>query len=156
MNYRVCFNSLQTGKCIQRQRKFLTECKVLSFNSLQTGKCIQSENFFSLDATFTKFQFPSNGKVYPKAAVREVLPKSADIGFNSLQTGKCIQRVPQAAINTVAISFNSLQTGKCIQRDPILSPVGPWLRNAKTKREVHGAFFNFKIYPKNPANPRVH
>ena len=43
------------------------------------------------------------------------------------------------------IGFNSLQTGKCIQRDPILSPVGPWLRTPKTKREVCTPFFDPKI-----------
>ena len=48
------------------------------------------------------------------------------------------------------ICFNSLQTGKRIQRDPILSPVGPWLQNAKTKREVHEAFFTPKFTPKIP------
>ena len=46
--------------------------------------------------------------------------------------------------------FNSLQTGKCIQRDPILSPVGPWLQNPKTKREVREAFFTSKFTPKIP------
>ena len=37
------------------------------------------------------FQFPSNGKVYPKAANygKGINP---DASFNSLQTGKCIQR----------------------------------------------------------------
>ena len=89
-----CFNSLQTGKCIQSlfvfrmrgcrsgcvsipfkresvfkggrvtKRLTLTEC--VGFNSLQTGKCIQR---IISGYTFTDkgmFQFPSNGKVYSK------------------------------------------------------------------------------------------
>ena len=48
------------------------------------------------------------------------------------------------------IRFNSLQTGRCIQRAPILSPVGPWLRNTKTKRELRTAFFLSKFSPKIP------
>ena len=39
----------------------------MSFNSLQTGKCIQSPVAKRHTHTQTKgFQFPSNGKVYPK------------------------------------------------------------------------------------------
>ena len=37
--------------------------------------------------------------------------------------------------------FNSLPTGKRTQRDPILSPVGPWLRTPKTKHEMRGTIF---------------
>ena len=85
------------------------------------------------------FQFPSNGKVYPKRSRHRRKPTRRQ-RFNSLQTGKCIQSVPQNqefVINryvsipfkresvskdtwrtigmTARISFNSLQTGKCIQ-----------------------------------------
>ncbi len=85
------------------------------------------------------FQFPSNGKVYPKFnTFREGL--AALKGFNSLQTGKCIQShetytaptplpsvsIPfkresvskaKGIISELAslVGFNSLQTGKCIQ-----------------------------------------
>ena len=72
------------------------------------------------------FQFPSNGKVYPK--LKGEIPKE----------GLILDR------------FNSLQTGRCIQRDPILSPVGPWLQNAKTKHEVHTPIFMSKFSPKIP------
>ena len=38
-----------------------------SFNSLQTGKCIQRVVLMGMDCDEAqKFQFPSNGKVYPK------------------------------------------------------------------------------------------
>ena len=46
--------------------------------------------------------------------------------------------------------FNSLQTGKRIQRDPILIPVGPWLRTPKTKRELRRAIFERNFSPKIP------
>ena len=69
--------------------------------------------------------------------------------FNSLQTGKCIQSVfIVVKYDIISYSFNSLQTGKCIQRDPVLSPVGPWLRTSKTKRELHGAIFERNFSPK--------
>ena len=62
---------------------------MLCFNSLQTGKCIQSE-FLGCNA-FGKsvFQFPSNGKVYSKW--QQQLLTLSGARFNSLQTGKCIQ-----------------------------------------------------------------
>ena len=89
------------------------------------------------------FQFPSNGKVYPKfnglrrqystappkvsiPFKRESVSKDPPIvvqlkplaeSFNSLQTGKCIQSSGEFPPNlTTRESFNSLQTGKCIQR----------------------------------------
>ena len=61
-----CFNSLQTGKCSQRE--FVGPCpkRLPCFNSLQTGKCSQS-HYIEVDYT---------GCLY---------------SFNSLQTGKCSQ-----------------------------------------------------------------
>ena len=53
-------------------------------------------------------------------------------------------------LNRLNNRFNSLQTGKCIQRDPILIPVGPWLRTPKTKRELREAFFTSKFTPQTP------
>ena len=65
----VCFNSLQTGKRIQRlYLKMRTiSCIMASFNSLQTGKRIQSITSTStVGDDGAMFQFPSNGKAYPK------------------------------------------------------------------------------------------
>ncbi len=104
------------------------------------------------------------------------LKRKSRYSFNSLQTGKYIQRITRRITNAYQIypvsipfkresiskawikpsmcpfasSFNSLQTGKYIQRDPILSPVGPWLRKPKNIREVHTAFFFSKFSPKIP------
>ena len=87
-----CFNSLQTGKCIQRGIR----------KNTKTSKP-------------NKFQFPSNGKVYSKSNLRTIFSTSRS-GFNSLQTGKCIQSLRHShPKNRSLICFNSLQTGKCIQ-----------------------------------------
>ena len=86
----MCFNSLQTGKCIQR--KVSTEVMDLDY----------------------EFQFPSNGKVYSENLILNL--NRYQQGFNSLQTGKCIQsRIIRRATGN-GVCFNSLQTGKCIQR----------------------------------------
>ena len=97
----------------------------LRFNSLQTGKHIQSPSGDTGEIRNMWFQFPSNGKAYPKLIVSSY----ADLA---------------------GISFNSLQTGKHIQRDPILRPVGPWLRTPKTIRELRGAIFERNFSPKIP------
>ena len=58
----------------------------LSFNSLQTGKYIQSmvSKFFAL---MIAFQFPSNGKVYPKVSLRIASVNKAK-GFQFPSNGK--------------------------------------------------------------------
>ena len=64
----MSFNSLQTGKPIQSTRITLILCLTsMSFNSLQTGKPIQSAMAMDMSTWgISKFQFPSNGKAYPK------------------------------------------------------------------------------------------
>ena len=111
-----------------------------SFNSLQTGRYIQSIDDNRLTDPFsTEFQFPSNGKVYPKRVHKIPLPSTTR--FNSLQTGRYIQRKKKVtheeyceAVSipfkregiskethhgesspTLHTSFNSLQTGRYIQ-----------------------------------------
>ena len=62
------------------------------------------------------FQFPSNGKAYPKKKKNEMGGHSL-LSFNPLQTGKPIQSAedhPRDPLNAYP-SFNSLQTGKPIQ-----------------------------------------
>ena len=68
--------------------------KLTSFNSLQTGKRIQrSKNQDGNIPNQEKFQFPSNGKAYPKPANDNDEDATANNSFNSLQTGKRIQRM---------------------------------------------------------------
>ena len=135
------FNSLQTGKRIQstllRTRKSGTTST--SFNSLQTGKRIQRLEPLGQHNSFPRsFQFPSNGKAYPKPKLKEggflfhmfqfpsngkAYPKrqwrycicTVPCCFNSLQTGKRIQSFHHRTHSGCDNSFNSLQTGKRIQ-----------------------------------------
>ena len=113
------FNSLQTGKPIQRESHYSVSLKEgnTCFNSLQTGKPIQSDiGVHSINTYYPKFQFPSNGKAYPKPASLMSVECSVH-SFNSLQTGKPIQRVgfADAHLSVGKVCFNSLQTGKPIQ-----------------------------------------
>ena len=95
------------------------------------------------------FQFPSNGKAYPKCFNQEVGQAQAKFQFPS--NGKAYPKNLLILRLMLSVkSFNSLQTGKRIQRDPILHPVGPWLQNPKTLRELRGAFFVSKFTPKIP------
>ena len=64
---RFCFNSLQTGKHIQRSQKPKGDGEGIDL-----------------------FQFPSNGKTYPKQTGFSGRNQGAQ-RFNSLQTGKHIQ-----------------------------------------------------------------
>ena len=102
-----------------------------SFNSLQTGKHIQSSNHLQPHYQIILFQFPSNGKAYPKyPAIFHIHVCRAKVSIpfkrESISKGE-----PEALAKVrERTCFNSLQTGKHIQRAPILSPVGPWLRDA--------------------------
>ena len=62
------FNSLRTGKHIQRWEKYQRayENEQRSFNSLRTGKHIQRCVVKNLKVLGILFQFPPNGKAYPK------------------------------------------------------------------------------------------
>ena len=137
------FNSLQTGNHIQRTMSIagLAIVSYSCFNSLQTGNHIQRTHRSPSEPLFVeKFQFPSNGKPYPKGtrmnalkisaivsipfkretiskAYRSTaLPKSVNC-FNSLQTGNHIQRNDGTLKLTdiIEVGFNSLQTGNHIQ-----------------------------------------
>ena len=135
------FNSLQTGKCIQRKSPWQDEKNYkLCFNSLQTGKCIQSLNK-KCESGELKFQFPSNGKVYSEtgrvgthATLETVsIPFKRESVFRVNSTLQ-IYRIRESQVSipfkresvfreknrhtrpyTDTLCFNSLQTGKCIQ-----------------------------------------
>ena len=59
----------------------------------RTGKC-RRRGFVKLRRIGRRgsFQFPSNGKAYPKVVIRKRNSMPAPASFNSLQTGKHIQR----------------------------------------------------------------
>ena len=115
-NARSSFNSLQTGKCIQRL-KLVKYCWTLSsFNSLQTGKCIQSckDLLHRTVGLYDLFQFPSNGKVYSEESLQANHLWAVEFQFPS--NGKVYSEVVTQAPTERKAGFNSLQTGKCIQR----------------------------------------
>ena len=86
----------------------------LSFNSLQTGKCIQRMHTLQQGWSPSKFQFPSNGKVYPKQPTRSIKMNTARVSIPFKR--ESVSKAFTIAKKSVFISgFNSLQTGKCIQ-----------------------------------------
>ena len=113
------FDSLQTGKPIQRimftqpPATQASEGVSIPFKreSLSKGLyCIgDSANHFV-------FQFPSNGKAYPKAFVREHIAAEDATAFQFPSNGKAYPKDCRKAYPiSRKKSFNSLQTGKPIQ-----------------------------------------
>ena len=129
----VCFNSLRTGKPIQRRHyAFNQRFNQRSFNSLRTGKPIQSdcrawpcqarpsvsipyereslskgETTVVEDDDGSRFQFPTNGKAYPKEYILCMLWQESKC-FNSLRTGKPIQREFRMTIEQIEGVFVSI------------------------------------------------
>ena len=90
-------------------------CPRRCFNSLQTGKQIQRIGGIFTFKTVEVFQFPSNGKADTKANPLRHTTRLRQKGFNSLQTGKQIQRLHAGFVTDLGeLCFNSLQTGKQI------------------------------------------
>ena len=139
----LCFNSLQTGKRIQRNCVFKKSGQDPGFNSLQTGKRIQSFVGLRRDKIGRKrFQFPSNGKAYPKKIYGDTRRHKPKVsipfkresvskenrpflwflldGFQFPSNGKAYPKSGTAAFELpiMRTGFNSLQTGKRIQRKP--------------------------------------
>ena len=140
-----CFNSLQTGKPIQSGDVLFTvgaDGKVsIPFKreslskaaKLRIGHPIPSVYPFQFPfkreslskgakrvwfrRTADTFQFPSNGKAYPKLLLECLSVSILEIVSISLQTGKPIQSSLRMSVSAVRDTrFNSLQTGKPIQR----------------------------------------
>ena len=92
--------------------------RLISFNSLQTGKRIQrTENILGSQRK-KKFQFPSNGKAYPKPIKKECsgcrCSQRVSIPFKRESVSKVGST--HDPISPAKKRFNSLQTGKRIQR----------------------------------------
>ena len=88
------------------------------FNSLQTGKFM--ERLLSSTTTPVQtsgFQFPSNGKVHGKNIIENGVNGITNEGFNSLQTGKFMESTTPPHRHGMTPRFNSLQTGKFMERD---------------------------------------
>ena len=110
------FNSLQTGKRIQSflaQTIMIFKEVSIPFKRESVSKAIGLANPYLISLSF---QFPSNGKAYPKNSVpTSQLQSGWLVRFNSLQTGKRIQRIISIQSELPRKRFNSLQTGKRIQ-----------------------------------------
>ena len=90
----------------------------LSFNSLQTGKRIQRPTTSTTGTPDDDvFQFPSNGKADPKQRCHAGRLRwgPVSIPFKRESGSKDVRA--KASVNEVDEGFNSLQTGKHIQRD---------------------------------------
>ena len=111
----LSFNSLQTGKRIQRVVAGTRIRALEKFQFPSNGKAYPKiQETPDLVVLMFRFQFPSNGKAYPKQAQAERI-KYLEDSFNSLQTGKRIQSSSLSSLSPAAYGFNSLQTGKRIQ-----------------------------------------
>ena len=135
-----CFNSLQTGRsfrtCGEWKQRHIG---VKGFNSLQTGRSFRTRGFIdTVMAINRKFQFPSNGKVFPnsddpdeiKAILKFQFPSNGKVFpniFESIKKDKVLLLLFQFPSNGKVFpnkcvydlnakhgikSFNSLQTGR--------------------------------------------
>ena len=121
------FDSLRSGNPLRTTitvQDRATEVTLFRFPS--PGKSLaDNRHIFMVPFLVNMFRFPSPGKSLADATI--VLPQSllfAEFCFNSLRPGNPFQTV-----------------------SPNFSPVGPWLRSPKTKRELRG-FFRQKFSPK--------
>ena len=113
-----------------------------SFNSLQTGKPIQSQNEVSiLEWRVWVFQFPSNGKAYPKRA-NQLINSAFGSPFQFPSNGKAYPKEFSKATNIYKSLFQFPSNGKAY----------PKLVNAEKGSKVHRITFQFpsngKAYPK--------
>ena len=116
------FNSLQTGKPIQRNIPSSQSSLTDSFNSLQTGKPIQSlnkEKFLARKGIL--FQFPSNGKAYPKFILL-VCPFNCGLRFQFPSNGKAYPKNYRFGAKTETVKFQFPSNGKAYPKDKYLLP----------------------------------
>ena len=111
----MCFNSLQTGKCIQRQRQVHRDRPRCFFVSIPFKReSVFRGKVFTIAAILVVFVsipfkresvFRVNGDGY----IDDSELKSC---FNSLQTGKCIQRQPNLLLQEAFNAFQFPSNGK--------------------------------------------
>ena len=135
-----CFNSLQTGKYIQRTEgyTFVRPHEVsIPFKRESISKVVDCK----WKLNWSKFQFPSNGKVYPK--IQRLITKGvAQNSFNSLQTGKYIQSITKPEEVVIEAEFQFPSNGKVYPKS-----------NGEKIEEFELTLFQFpsngKVYPKD-------
>ena len=151
------FNSLQTGKHIQRCVKRVSIYGLARFNSLQTGKHIQRANSGGISLNLTRvsipfkresiykvtinsnskthetpaFQFPSNGKAYTKADEGSN-PHAYRREFQFPSNGKAYTKSNQSDLKIPApISFQFPSNGKAYTKlfcAPVTGPPRNWFQ----------------------------
>ncbi len=113
------FNSLQTGKRIQRKIKGDFLMARLDVSIPFKRESVSKGRMPKEDRKEIKFQFPSNGKAYPKR-LPVLLSTGSEFGFNSLQTGKRIQsekrKTPLKNLIYVSIPFKRESVSKEIPK----------------------------------------
>ena len=112
-----CFNSLQTGKHIQRQVNIVDHISKYEVSIPFKRESISKGSKKRVTHWLPKFQFPSNGKAYPKCPKLPNNPKlpKVSIPFKRESISKVLRQVPLTT--PILTSFNSLQTGKHIQSE---------------------------------------
>ena len=105
-----------------------------SFNSLQTGRHIQRYFRFAFVFPKTVFQFPSNGKAYPKQIRRNFPVAVSGVSIPFKREGISKVRILLTGMSEKKC-FNSLQTGRHIQRCVATTRGMRWIVSIPFKRE---------------------
>ena len=147
------FNSLRTGKHIQRLTHLLIIIAIcVGFQFPPNGKAYPKVNVTQkLETKAAKFQFPPNGKAYPKMVEELKRRYTGYISFNSLRTGKHIQRKRSKRVKKKKVQVSIPSERESISKEtPFCTQSGRGSGYPKTKRELRGAFFTQKFIPKIP------
>ena len=117
--YITSFNSLQTGKRIQRRARFvkgvIQRLTCSSFNSLQTGKRIQ-RNIRNLGRNLAYVSIPFKRESGSKDNAGPIITSIVNLVSIPFKRESGSKVFISPTRTTVAYCFNSLQTGKRIQR----------------------------------------
>ena len=110
-----CFNSLQTGKPIQRNCNESWRSRRKPVSIPFKRESLSKAELRQIIDSLARVSIPFKRESLSKVCVRRGM-SSGRKSFNSLQTGKPIQRENTDKDGDDKKSFNSLQTGKPIQR----------------------------------------
>ena len=142
------FNSLQTGRSFRTIRLIkLNLGGLICFNSLQTGRSFRTfsvRNRWHLPGI--KFQFPSNGKVFPNFHLHRDVACVCSIRFQFPSNGKVFpNRLNNCGALMFRKSFNSLQTGRSFRtRSTLMKSIKeiqvsiPFKREGLSELEIRG------------------
>ena len=106
------FNSLRTGRHIQSEPRRHQPIRARCFNSLRTGRHIQRKKIGGIPSDENReFQFPTNGKAYPKTPPTARLP-SETIMFQFPTNGKAYPKTARIIILPTIYLFQFPTNGK--------------------------------------------